>query len=108
MRSLVILSPGPNWNGQPLHKQDRAVFRPHLIRMRDLYDKGVLLFGGPGRDEVRGMALLETATAAEASDLMRDDPAVLAGVLTYEVIVLEPYFDAFAGRAWAPRDAAAR
>ncbi len=105
MRSLVIFSPGPNWNGQPLSEQDRAVFRPHLIRMRELYVKGTLLFGGPSRAGFRGMALMETATAAEASDLMREDPAVLAGILTCEVTELEPYFDAFAGRAWAPKGA---
>lgn len=105
MRCLVIFRHGPNWNGEPLHKQDRAVFRPHLIRMRELYDKGILLFGGPSRTGVNGMALLETTTGSDASDLMRDDPAVLAGVLTYEVTELNPFFDAFAGQAWAPRSA---
>jgi uncharacterized protein YciI len=104
MRSLVMFSPGPNWiAGRPVSGQDAAVFRPHLIRMRALYDRGALIFGGPTKAGFGGMAILETATATEASELMRADPAVLAGVLTYEVMELEPYFDAFAGRAWAPR-----
>ena len=75
---------------------------PHLIRMRELYDKGVLIFGGPTGAGFGGMALMETKTASEAADLMREDPAVLAGVLTFEVAELNPYFDAFAGRAWSP------
>ncbi len=74
---------------------------PHLIRMRELYDNGALIFGGPTRAGFGGMALLETKTSSEAADLMREDPAVLAGVLTYEVAALNPYFDAFAGHAWS-------
>ncbi|MGH7033835.1 MAG: YciI family protein, partial [Stellaceae bacterium] len=94
----------PNWlAGQPVSQQDRAVFRPHLIRMRALYDRGAVIFGGPTKAGFGGMAIMETATAAEASELMREDPAVLAGLLTYEVTELDPYFDAFASRAWAPR-----
>ncbi len=75
---------------------------PHLMRMRELYDRGILIFGGPTRAGFGGMALMETRTTSEAADLMREDPAVLAGVLAYEVAELNPYFDAFAGRAWSP------
>lgn len=103
MRVLVILSPGPNWIEGPLEKQDRAVFRPHLIRMRELYDKGTLLFGGPARTGPNGMAILESASGEEAAELMRGDPAVQAGALIFTVTELNPYFDAFAGRAWSPK-----
>jgi uncharacterized protein YciI len=75
---------------------------PHLMRMRGLYERGALIFGGPTRAGFGGMALMETKTSSEAADLMGQDPAVLAGVLTYEVAELNPYFDAFAGRAWSP------
>jgi uncharacterized protein YciI len=85
MRTLVILSPGPNWIEGPLEKQDRAVFWPHLIRMRELYDEGTLLFGGPARTGGDGIAILETASGEEATELMRGDPAVQAGALTFAV-----------------------
>jgi uncharacterized protein YciI len=98
-----MFRPGPKWiAGQPANRQDPAVMLPHLIRMRELYDRGNLVFGGPTRAGFGGMALMETKTFSEAADLMREDPAVLAGVLIYEVAELNPYFDAFAGRAWSP------
>lgn len=98
----MIFRPGPNWiAGQSANGQDRAVMLSHLIRMRELYDNGTLIFGGPTRAGFGGMALLETKTSSEATELMGEDPAVLAGVLTYEVAELNPYFDAFAGHAWS-------
>lgn len=69
--------------------------------MRELYDNGALIFGSPTRAGFGGMVLLETKTSSEAADLTREHPAVLAGVLTYEVAGLTPYFDAFAGHAWS-------
>lgn len=77
---------------------------PHLIRMRELEDRGALIFGGPTRVGFGGMALLATKTLSAAACLMREDPAVLAGVLTkltYEVAALNPCFDAFAGHGWS-------
>jgi uncharacterized protein YciI len=107
LRSLVIFRPGPNWiAGEPADRQDRAVMLPHLIRMRQLYDRGALIFGGPTRAGFGGMALMETTTSSEAADLMREDPAVVAGVLSYELAELNPYFDAFANHAWSPQSKA--
>jgi uncharacterized protein YciI len=72
------------------------------MRMRELYDRGALIFGGPTRAGWGGMALMETETSSEAAALMREDPAVRAGILICEVAELNPYFDAFARRAWSP------
>lgn len=102
MRALVLFSPGPNWiEGQPVVNQDHAVITAHLIRMRDLYDKGILIFGGPARTGFEGVALVEAESGAAATDLMHDDPAVQAGILIFRVLELSPRFDAFAGRAWS-------
>lgn len=48
------------------------------------------------------MALIETDTLDEATARMDGDPAVTAGVMTYRLTPLNPYFDAFSGRAWSP------
>jgi len=44
--------------------------------MRELYDKGIVLFGGPARAGFEGMALVETESATRAAALMSEDPAV--------------------------------
>ena len=103
MRLLVIFSPGPQWiAGQPATKQERAVIGPHLRRMRALFDEGSMIFGGPTSEGFGGMALIESRSVQEAEAMMDLDPAVAAGVMTYALTPLNPYFDAFSGRAWAP------
>ena len=74
----------------------------HLASMRRRYDDGALLFGGPYRSGFGGMALLEADSAADAAAIMDADPAVMAGILAYNIADVRPYFDAIAGRAWSP------
>lgn len=97
MRVLARITPGPAWlPGQPVWGQGRTV-QDHLAYMRDRYDDGALLVGGPLRSGMAGMALLEVADLDVAQDFAAADPAVAAEVLTYEVAELLPYFDAFSG-----------
>lgn len=94
MRVLAHITPGPSWRpGHDVWGQGPAV-RAHLAHMRDSYDAGVLLVGGPLRGGMAGMALLEVSDLGAAHALAAADPAVAAGVLTYEVAEVLPYFDA--------------
>lgn len=97
MRVLARITPGPAWlPRQPVWGQGRAV-QAHLAYMRDRYDVGALLVGGPLRSGMAGMALLEVADFSVAHDFAAADPAVAAGVLTYDMAELLPYFDALSG-----------
>lgn len=97
MRVLARINPGPAWRpGQPVWEQGRAV-QAHLAYMRDRYDDGTLLVGGPLRSGMAGMALLEVPDLDVAQALAAADPAVAADVLTYELVELLPYFDALSG-----------
>lgn len=97
MRVLARITPGPSWRpGQAVWEQGPAV-RAHLGYMRDRYDDGALLIGGPLRSGMAGMALLEVADLAAAHDFSTADPAVAAEVLAYEVAEVLPYFDALSG-----------
>lgn len=98
MRTLALIGPGPAWtDGRPVFDQDPVVLGAHLDHMRGLFDDQTLLLGGqivPGRS---GLALFDTTTVAEADARMAADPAVLAGLFTFGLLELMPYFDAFAG-----------
>lgn len=97
MRVLANITPGPSWlPGQAVWGQGPTI-QAHLAYMRDRYDAGAVLIGGPLRSGMAGMALLEVADLDVAHAFAAADPAVAAEVLTYEVAHVLPYFDAFSG-----------
>jgi uncharacterized protein YciI len=102
MRVVVLLGPGDNWiPGQTVYEQGPPIVE-HLEAMRGLYNAGTLLLGGPFIDSQAGIAVLEVPDAAEGTRLMELDPAVQAGVFTFEVHRLRTYFDALAGSTRNP------
>ena len=97
MRVLARITPGLSWlPGQDVWGQGAAV-QAHLAYMRERYDDGELLVGGPLRSGMAGMALLEVANLDVARAVAAADPAVAAEVLIYEVAEVVPYFDALSG-----------
>ncbi len=98
IRSIALITPGPIWtDGRSVFPQDRAVLQEHLDAMRDLYDRKELLLGGPMLDGRFGIALFDTDALVQADEHMRADPAVRAGLFTYQLHHHLPYFDAFDG-----------
>lgn len=97
MRVLAHITPGPSWlPGHDVWGQGPTV-QAHLSYMRDRYAVGALLVGGPLRDGMSGMALLDVADLEAAHAFADADPAVAADVLVYELAEVIPYFDALSG-----------
>lgn len=97
MRVLAHISPGPAWRpGRDVWGQGPAV-EAHLAYMRNQYDSGALLVGGPLRSGMAGMALLEVPDLEAAHAFAAANPGVAARVLAYEVAEVLPYFDALSG-----------
>ena len=98
MRSLALIGPGTAWtDGRPVFDQDPRVLLDHLDHMRQLFDTGALLLGGPAHDGRSGVALLDAPTFEQAAALIEADPAVRAGLFHFTIQRLTPYFDAFDG-----------
>jgi uncharacterized protein YciI len=98
MRSLALIGPGPAWtDGRPVFDQDPHVLGQHLDHMRQLFDLGALLLGGPAHDGRSGIALLDTASLELATGVIDQDPAVRAGLFDFRIRRLTPYFDSFDG-----------
>lgn len=98
IRSIALITPGPTWtDGRSVFLQDQAVLQGHLDAMRNLFDRKELLLGGPVLDGRMGIALFDTESLAQAEEHMRADPAVRAGLFTYQLHHHLPYFDAFDG-----------
>ena len=98
MRYVALIQHGPAWvPGKQVWEQGRPV-QQHLVAMRELYISGQLLLGGPYRHTPGGVAVLEADSHAAAVAIMDADPAVRAGVFSYELHALRAYFDAFEGQ----------
>jgi uncharacterized protein YciI len=97
MRYVALIGRGPRWIAdKPVWEQGRPI-QEHLAAMRDRYDEGRLLLGGPFTDPSGGIAVLDVEDEAAAVALMEADPGVRAGVLVYTLHAMRAYFDAFTG-----------
>ena len=89
---IALIGHGPRWvGGKSVYAQGKPI-EDHLAAMRAHYDAGVLQLGGPF-DHGGGIAGLDVRDEAAARAVMDADPAVLAGVMVYEIRALRPVFD---------------
>lgn len=87
---VILYSAGPNWiEGKPAVEQN---LRPHADYMAGMTKKGILIFGGPWRDEPGGLAVLRCRDDAEAEEVFRNDPAVKMGVMAGQLKAWTVYF----------------
>jgi uncharacterized protein YciI len=92
MRYVVLFKEGPNWNpDRSLYDQGEPI-AGHLAAMKQRFDEGSLLLGGP-LENGGGLAIFEVADERAALDLLAADPAVEAGIVGYTLQRLIPYFD---------------
>jgi len=87
---VVVYTGGPNWiEGKPAVEQN---LRPHADYMAGMLKKGILLLGGPWRDEPGGLAVLNCRSDAEAEEVLRNDPSVKMGVMVGSLKAWSVYF----------------
>jgi uncharacterized protein YciI len=80
---LVIYRPGPAWvQGKPIKQQPPKEHGKYLI---GLYAKGAMKLAGPFTDDAGGAVMLEAASDADATAMVKADPAVQRGVFLYEI-----------------------
>ena len=86
---VILYEAGPAWRtGLPMREQD---LRAHFYYVRALDEAGkVSAAGALGADG--GLIVLQPTTAAEAARIMREDPAVSAGVFVGRVAPFSPRF----------------
>ncbi len=82
---FVMLSRGQNLS----HDSATAakIMEGHMSNMQKLADMGKLIVAGPfgDRGDWRGIFILDVKTKEEAEELVKTDPAVVAGRLRYEI-----------------------
>ena len=77
-------SPGPNWQ-QGVPFQEQPGVRDHVSYMRQLFEKQLMVMGGPFPDNSGGMMIYRGSDLEKARELAEADPAVKSGLLKVNV-----------------------
>lgn len=86
IRHLVLHSPGPNWNYGVNFREQPGVME-HVQHYAKMLEQGNLFLGGPFTDADSGgmMIATEAISRDELIEFASQDPAILKGLLTFEV-----------------------
>ena len=80
---LIIHRPGPAWiEGEGFQNQKLL---DHGSYIHSLYQQGIAIEGGPFLDNTGGMAIIRVDDAAQAQEVIDQDPAIQTGVFTAEL-----------------------
>lgn len=88
LKQIVLHSPGPKWkNGSNFQEQIEELVMQHVQHYRKLHEQGKLFLGGPYIDIDSGGMMIanEEVTREELEAFAASDPAVIAGLLKFEV-----------------------
>ena len=85
-RYIVFHTPGPAWQ-QGVDFREQPGVRDHVAHYRKLYELGKLELGGPSLTPDSGGMMVTTKGVAldEIEAFAAGDPAVLSGLLQYEI-----------------------
>ena len=90
---IRIIPPRPTFD-KDATPAEQALMDEHYVYWKDLFDKGVCVFGGPVFDPkgVYGVLAVEAASEDEARALANGDPSVKAGLIHTEVAEMRAVF----------------
>ena len=77
---LILHTPGTAWIAGKGFQHQKLM--DHGAYIHSLYQQGIAIEGGPFLDHSGGMVIIKVDDAAQAEDIMNQDPAVNTGVFT--------------------------
>ena len=88
-----LIPPRPTFD-KDMTADEGKLMQAHYVYWKDLFDKGVCLFGGPVLDRkgVYGVLTIVAATEDEATAIAAADPSVKAGLNKVEVAEIKIAF----------------
>jgi uncharacterized protein YciI len=90
---IRIIPPRPTFD-KDATPAEQALMNAHYVYWKDLFDKGVCVFGGPVFDPkgVYGVLAIKAASEDEARALANADPSAKAGLIRVEVAEMRAVF----------------
>ena len=88
MQFIYFIRPHKENFAETMTEEEGRVMGVHFEYLKDMLNKGKLILAGPETSGKFGIAVIETDSEDEAREIMMNDPAVMAGIVTPE---LYPY-----------------
>jgi uncharacterized protein YciI len=90
---ILLIAPRPNFD-KDTTPSEQALMDAHFLYWKDLFEKGVCLFGGPVLDPrgVYGVLAIQAATEDEARAFAGADPSVSSGLNRIELSEMRAVF----------------
>lgn len=76
------------WSESNWTEKDSKIVGEHFSRLKDMFEKGTLIFAGKSDEENKvtfGIVIYKAASMEEAELIAKDDPAVKAGIMSVSV-----------------------
>lgn len=78
---VILWGPGPAWvAGKTVREQ--PYWTEHADFMDPLFDKGMVIMGGPFADTTGSLVIVEAENEQEVADLFAQDPFVIHGIFS--------------------------
>jgi len=81
---IKLEPPRPNFN-ENTTEEEKRIIGEHFTYLQTLLDEGTLVFAGRCDDATFGLIILESDSLENAKQVMKNDPAVKAGVFSAEI-----------------------
>ena len=78
---VIILRPAPAYG----EKGTEEIVGVHFKYLQELHKKGVLIMAGRFSDVLIGLSIIQVDTKERAIEIMKNDPAVKAGIFHAEL-----------------------
>lgn len=82
---LRIIRPVNDWTNREMSEREQELMSEHFIYMKQKFDEGKVLLAGRCEDKSMGVSIWEVGTREEAEEIINNDPAVKAGIISVEI-----------------------
>jgi uncharacterized protein YciI len=90
---LKLIPPRPTFD-KDLNEAEASLMQQHFLYWKDLFERGICLFGGPVFDTrgTYGVLAVRTASVEEVQILADNDPSVKCGLNRFEIAEMKVTF----------------
>jgi uncharacterized protein YciI len=82
---LRIIRPVNDWTDREMTEHEQQLMSEHFMYLEQKFEEGKVLIAGPCEDRSMGVSVWEAESREEAEEMIYNDPAVKAGIISVEV-----------------------
>lgn len=82
---LRIIRPVKDWTTFEMTEEEKQIMSEHFLYLEQKFNEGKVIVAGPCEDRSMGVSIWEAGSREEAEEIMYNDPAVKAGIISVEI-----------------------